>query len=61
MDAEALFLDEGVVADRVDLQAGGKRDRPQRAVRRKRDVVGLGHRAEPDRLGDAADVRGVRD
>src|SRR5450830_1744435 len=27
MDAQALFLDEGVVGDRIDLQAGGQRDR----------------------------------
>lgn len=29
VDAEALFLDEGVIADRVDLQAGGKGNRPE--------------------------------
>src|SRR5699024_11679840 len=31
VDAQALFLDEGVVAAGIDLQAGGERDRAQGA------------------------------
>ena len=42
MDSEALLLDEGVVADRVHLQACRQRDRPQGAMRREGDVIGLG-------------------
>lgn len=33
VNAEALFLDEGVIGDRIDLQACGKRNRPERAMR----------------------------
>ena len=54
VDAQALFLDERVVAAGIDLQAGGERDRAQRAVQRERDIVGFGHHRDLPRLGDAA-------
>lgn len=41
VDPQAHLLDGEVRADRVDLHVGGERYRPQRAVRRERDVVGL--------------------
>src|SRR5690606_39423775 len=59
VDAQALFLDEGVVAAGVDLQAGRQRDRAERAVQRQGDVVGLGHGGDLAGLGDAAGVRRI--
>jgi len=56
VDAEALFLDERVVADRVELQTGGECDRPERAVQRERDVIGFGIEAIFRHSGDAARV-----
>ena len=60
VDAQALFLNEGVVADAIQLQARSQRNRPERAMQRQRHVVGLGHAGDLARLGDAASMRGVR-
>ncbi|MCY1223000.1 hypothetical protein D9M72_351090 [compost metagenome] len=60
MDAQALLLDEGVVADGVDLKAGGERDRSERAMRRQCHVVGFRHRRDLAALGDAAGMRQIR-
>ena len=59
MDAEALFLDQEVRRGERDLQAGGERDRAERAVRGQHRAVRLGERGDPAHLGDAAGVRQV--
>ena len=44
MDAKALFLNDGIVADRIDLQAGGQRDGAKRVNAGAIGIViGLGH------------------
>ena len=60
VDAQALFLDKRVVADRVQLQAGGQGDRAQRAVQRQGHVIGFGHVGDLAGFGDAAGVGSVR-
>jgi uncharacterized membrane protein len=42
VNAEALLLDEGVVATAIDFQTGGERNGTERTVQRHRDVVRLG-------------------
>ena len=59
VDAEALLLDEGVVAVGVDLEIHRQRDRPERAVQGDGHVVCLGHVRDFSRFGDSAGVRGV--
>ena len=49
-----MLLDHGVVADGVELQAGGQRDRPQRAVQRQRHVVAFRHGRDLAGFGDTA-------
>src|SRR6185437_11533337 len=56
VNAEALLLDEGVVGAGVELQAGGERDGPERAVQRDGGVVGLRHGGDAAGLADAAGV-----
>src|SRR5450830_1060942 len=60
VNAQALLLDKRVVADRVQLQAGGQRDWAQRAVQRQGHVVGFGHVGDLAGFGDAAGVGSVR-
>src|SRR5690606_24295676 len=59
VDAEALLLDEGVVADGVDLQAGGQRDGAERAMGRQRHATGSGPMADAHHFRDAADMGGI--
>ena len=54
MDAQALFLDHRIVADRIQLQAGGQRDGPQRAMQRHAHIIGFRHGGDLAGLGDAA-------
>ncbi|MNV12343.1 hypothetical protein D3C71_1029410 [compost metagenome] len=60
MDAQALFLDERVVASRVQLQARRQGNRAQRAMQRQRHVVGFGHVGDLAGFGDAAGVGCIR-
>src|SRR5690606_17848000 len=56
VDAEALLLDECVMAGGVHLQAGRQRDGAQRAMRRRGHIEGLGHGDDLFAFGDAARV-----
>ena len=56
VDAHALLLDEGVVADRIQLQRGGQGQRAERAVRGERHVMGRGQGGDLHALADAAAV-----
>ena len=63
MDAQALLLDERVIADRVQLQVRRKRDGPQRTMQRQRNVIFLnfglrriGHTVE---VADNPQIRGM--
>ena len=53
MNTQALFLDEGVRCTEIELKRGRKRDRAERAVRRDRDIIGLGHGRNLARFPDA--------
>ncbi|MCY1249027.1 hypothetical protein D9M72_625270 [compost metagenome] len=59
VNAERLLLDHGIVTDRIHLQAGGQRNRPERAMGRHGDVVGLRHMADPDHFRNAADMGSI--
>ena len=56
VNAEAHLLDRDIGGVGRDLEAGGERQRPQRAMRRHRHVIGLGHRRDPAAFADAAGV-----
>jgi hypothetical protein len=59
VNAQALFLDHGVVADRIQLQAGRQRDRPQRAMQSQAHVIAFRHRGDLAGFGDAAGMAGI--
>ncbi len=54
-----MLLDKGVVRHRIDLQTGGQRYGPQRAVQRHGDVVGFSHGGDLAGFGDTAGVRDI--
>lgn len=56
MDAQALFLNEGVWRTEVQLQRGGEGDRTKRTVRCNGHIVGFGHRSD---LADLPDPPGM--
>src|SRR5699024_10021825 len=60
VDAEALFLDDGVMASRINLQARCQCNRPERTMRCSSDIKGFGHRYDLLAFRDAAGMRQIR-
>ena len=60
MDPQALFLNKGVVADGVNLQAGSQSDRTQWTMRGQSDVVCFRHSGDLPALGYAAGMGEIR-
>ncbi|MND63827.1 hypothetical protein D3C80_551450 [compost metagenome] len=60
VDTEALFLNEGVVGDCIDLQAGGKGDRAERAMGCQRHIIGFRHGGYLAAFGNPASMRKIR-
>ena len=59
MHAQALFLDHGIVADRIQLQAGGQGDGTQRTMQRQAHIIGFRHGGDLAGFGDAAGMRRI--
>ncbi len=59
MNTHTLLLEDSVIRDKIDVQAGGKRNGSQRTVRRQRHVVGFGHSGDFIALGNTAGMRQV--
>lgn len=54
VDAHALFLQDSVVRNKVDVQARSQCQRAEWAMGRQRDIVGFGHGGDFVALGNAA-------
>src|SRR5687768_9287806 len=60
MNAERLFLDEGIRRAEIDLQTRGETNRTERTMRRDRHIESLRHRRDLLQFADPAGVRAVR-